>query len=175
MHHHSLLIVSFAALTLGGCRNRAQLDNPDVAAGYRGEDKNQYETDIVTGRKRQNYASQGTSIAPRTLANIEDTITNVYEKDFERCLEREMGELDTRFLRAVFTVEFTIDTTGQAAKAKILKIQTRKQNAKGSDLGEVPSGGMETCISASIDEWVFEPPPEAVYVHTYNGQVGEAF
>jgi len=173
MNLRTPILACLVLLALGGCRNKAQSDNPDVASGYRGNNK--YEEEIVTAEKRKDYADQGQSISPKTLQNIEDTISNVYEKDFERCLESQMDDLGTRFLRSVFTVEFTIDTSGVASKAKILEIQTRKQKANGEDLGEVSSDGMRGCISDSIAEWEFDPPPEALYVHTYRGQVGEAF
>lgn len=162
-----------ALLALSACRNKGHSDNPDVAAGYRGN--NQYEGEIVTAEKRQDYGDQGQSISPKTLQNIEDTISNVYEKDFARCLEEQMDELGTRFVRSVFTAEFTIDTSGAASKAKVLEIETRTQKPNGADIGQVSSEGMKACIQSSIAEWQFDPPPEAVYIHTYRGQVGEAF
>jgi hypothetical protein len=171
-----VLAVSSTVVTLlvvSGCRGRGESDNPDVAAEYR--DSNPYEDDIVTAAKRRDYDDQGASIAPKTLLNIEDTITSVYEKDFERCLESEMDTVGTRFMRSAFVVEFTIDTSGKASKAKVLEIMTRKQDPKGSDLGEVDSGGMKSCIQSSISDWEFDPPPEVDYVHTYRGRVGEAF
>lgn len=170
------LAVGLAASTLlVACKSKEGSDNPDVAAGYRGEDHNQYESDIVTAEKRHEYADQGKGIKPKTLANIEDTITNVYEKDFERCLETVMDEEETRFVRSGFIVEFTIGTDGIASKARVLEIITRKQDAKGTDIGDVTSSTMKDCISESIKEWEFEPAPEVNYVHTYRGSVGEAF
>lgn len=159
-------------LVSSACKSKEATDNPDVAAAYR---DNEYAEDIVTGKKRESYADQGKSISPKVLQSIEQTISNVYEKDFERCLERQMDEEGTRFMRSVFTVEFTIDTSGKASAAKILKIETRKQDAKGADLGAASSDGMTDCIKESITEWEFDPPPEVDYVHTYYGQVGEAF
>jgi hypothetical protein len=169
----TVVVVAVAALVgATGCKP-AQTDNPDVAAAYR--DDNAYDDDIVDGAKRHDYKDRGKSISPKTLTNIEDTITHVYEKDFERCLEEEMDDKGTRFMRTAFVVEFTIDTSGACSQAKVLDIMTRKQDAKGSDLGEVPSDGMKSCITTSISEWEFDPPPEVDYVHTYNGKVGEAF
>jgi hypothetical protein len=78
-------------------------------------------------------------------------------------------------MRSVFLVEFTIATSGKASKARVLEIETRKQDARGSDLGQVSSDGMKGCIQDSITEWEFDPPPEVDYVHTHKGQVGEAF
>src|SRR5690606_28463492 len=153
-----------------GCNKNLDTDNPDVAAAYRGDNK--YEDDIVTAKKRESYEDQGQGISPKTLQAIEDTIVSAYEKDFERCLEEQMGEMGTRFLRSAFIVEFRIDTNGDAGDAKILEIETRKQDAKGADLGQVSSDGMKACIASSIDEWSFDPAPEVEYVHTYRGRVG---
>jgi hypothetical protein len=166
-----LVALSLSVLVLPACKRR-QTDNPDVAADYK---DNQYQDDVVTARMRNDYENQGKGIDPKTLTQIEDTIQTVYQRDIERCLEDQMSEHNTRFLRSVFVVEFHIDTSGQAGDAKILEIAMRKQNAKGSDLGEVPADGLKSCIQAAIGEWEFEPAPEVEYVHTYRGQVGEAF
>jgi hypothetical protein len=171
---HLVLVATFAA---GGCAAKKldDADNPDVAQSYRGEDKNKYETDIVTHKKRHDYDDQGKGIAPKTLQALEDTITNVYKTDFKHCLEEQMDAQETRFMRSVFTLEFTIDTKGKVTGSKIIEIWVKKQNAKGSDIGEVDSAGMKDCITAKVAEWEFDPPPEVVYKHTYRGQVGEAF
>jgi hypothetical protein len=168
------IVIAAVGLLAPGCKkNKFYTDDPDVAAGYR--DSNQYSEDIVTAQKRRDYDEQGTSISPGTLAAIEHTITTVYERDFERCLEVQMGESGTRFMRSAFTVEFHIDPSGRAGQAQILEITTRKQDAKGADLGEFPSDAMKSCIADSIAEWTFDPAPEVEYVHTYTGAVGEAF
>ncbi len=175
----SVTRLSIAAVVLcastAGCAKRHldAADSPDVAGKYR--DKNKYGEDIETGTYRDETEDQGKGIHPKTLRAIEDQITNVYEKDFERCLEEQMDVQETRFMRSMFSVEFTIDTTGKASKAKVLDIWVKKQNAKGSNIGDVPADGMKACIGTAIDDWVFDPPPEVVYVHTYRGQVGEAF
>ncbi|MBC8070961.1 MAG: hypothetical protein IAG13_21735 [Deltaproteobacteria bacterium] len=156
---------------LTGCKKR-DTDNPDVAAGHR---NGKYSGDIVTGNYREETEDQGKGIHPSTLRSIEDTIGNTYERDFERCLEDEMDEAGTRFMRSMFTVEFRIDTKGDAGSAKILDIWLKKQNAKGTDIGEVPADKLKACVIGAIDEWVFDPAPEVDYVHTYRGQVGEAF
>jgi hypothetical protein len=155
-----------------GC-SKQQTDNPDVAAGYR--DNNKYGDDIVTAQKRKNYKDQGQGIKPETLRSIQETIDNVYAKDFENCLEGQMDEHGTRFMRSAFLVEFTIATSGKATQARVLEIETRKQDPRGSDLGAVDSAGMKDCIQTSIQDWEFDPAPEVDYVHTHKGQVGEAF
>jgi len=167
------LAVLVALTVLPACKKQNDTDNPDVAASYRGNNK--YEDDIVTARSRNDYEDQGVAIDPKTLAAIEDTITQVYLRDLERCLEDQMEVHDTRFVRSVFTVQFDIDTDGQAGGAKILDIWLRKQNAKGSDKGELDAAPLQDCIKTNIAEWVFDPAPEAPYSHTYRGQVGEAF
>jgi hypothetical protein len=172
-HRSALCLAVLVALpVLPACKKNRNADNPDVAAGYQG---NKYEGDIVTARRRNDYDDQGKAIDPKTLASIEDTITTVYLRDLERCLEDEMEEEGTRFMRSVFAVEFDIDTEGQASRAKVLNIGLRKQNAKGGDAGEVNPSRLKGCIETTIAEWTFDPAPEAPYKHTYRGQVGEAF
>ena len=171
--HRALGLALLLALpALPACKNKRDSDNPDVAAGYA---DNKYEDDIVTARRRRDYEDQGTAIDPKTLAAIDDTIKTVYLRDLERCLEDEMAEQETRFMRSVFTVQFDIDTDGKAGGAKILDIWLKKQDAKGGDVGEVDPANLEGCIETTIAEWEFDPAPEAPYSHTYRGQVGEAF
>jgi hypothetical protein len=163
-----------ASLLVGlgtGCK-RQQTDNPDVAAGFR---DNPYEKDIVTGQARKNYEDQGDAISPKVLKAIEETIEDTYRRDFERCLEDEMAKFETRFLRAVFTLEFKIDTSGQASEPKVLEVAMSQQDAKGADKGPVDPSGLTECIVGVVPEWVFDPPPEVDYVHTYTAQIGEAF
>lgn len=167
------LAVLVALPALPACKKQRDSDNPDVAAGYR--DDNKYNDDIVTARDRRDYDDQGVAIDPKTLAAIEDAITQVYLRDLERCLEDQMEEQETRFVRSVFTVQFDIDTEGQAGGAKILDIWVKKQDAKGTDKADIDPAGMQECIETVIAEWVFEPAPERLYSHTYQGQVGEAF
>ena len=167
------LAVLVAMPAIGACKQQKKSDNPDVAAEYRGNNK--YEDDIVTARNRQDYEDQGVAIDPKTLAAIDDSIKTVYLRDLERCLEDEMEEQGTRFMRSVFTVQFDIDTDGSAGGAKVLDIWLKKQDAKGGDVGEVDPANFQSCLETVIAEWEFDPPPERLYSHTYQGQVGEAF
>ncbi len=169
------LLVLGLGLGLSGCKKKQASDNPDVAAGYRGADNNDYEGDIITADRSKDYDDQGKGISPEILQNIDDTILTVYLTDIERCLEDEMSEAETRFMRSAFLVEFTISTSGKTSAGKVLQIETRKQTAKGADAGEIDSAAMKACIEESVTEWEFDPPPEIDFVHTYRGRVGEAF
>lgn len=178
-HGNTLKLAALMVLGLGfglsGCKQKQPSDNPDVAAGYRGADNNDYEGDIITADRSKDYDDQGKGISPEVLQNIDDTILTVYLTDIERCLEDEMSEAETRFMRSAFLVEFTVNTAGETSKGRVLNIETRKQTAKGEDAGEVDSASMKSCIETSVTEWAFDPPPEVEFVHTYRGQVGEAF
>lgn len=165
------LLLALSTFGFVGCK-KVDTDHPDVASGHR---KNKYHSDIVTGTYRDDHDDQGKGIMPNTLRSIEDTINNVYEKDFERCLEDEMSIADTRFMRSAFSVEFKIDTSGKSSSANVINIWLKTQNAKGSNIAEVPADNLKACIASAITEWVFDPPPEVDHVHTYKGQVGEAF
>jgi len=171
--HTAALVVLGLGLGLAGCKKQ-QTDNPDVAAGYRGAAEEDY-GDIVTADRSGDYKDQGQGISPEVLRNIDDTILTVYLTDIERCLEEEMSIADTRFMRAGFLIEFHIDTSGKTSEGKVLEIEARKQNAKGGDLGKIDAANMKSCIESSVTEWEFDPPPEVEFVHTYRGQVGEAF
>ena len=115
-HKVAALLVLGLGLGLSGCKNKEQSDNPDVAAGHRGVDNNDYEGDIVTADRSKDYDDQGKGISPEILQNIDDTILTVYLTDIERCLEDEMSEAESRFVRSVFLVEFTINTAGKTSQ-----------------------------------------------------------
>ena len=167
-----LLVSATAALALSGCRGKQDTDNPDVAADFQ---DNKYEQEIVTGQNRKDYDDQGKGISSKVLQSIRTTISTVYQRDFERCLEEQMDVEETRFLRTAFTVNFKIDTKGSVSDIQLKEIWIKKQDAKGTNLGDVDSAGMSDCIKDRLSGWEFDPPPEVDYYHTYSGQVGEAF
>jgi hypothetical protein len=173
-HARLALAASLVALPAFGCANARQkdLDNPDTAAAYQ---DNRYKEDIVTGKESQTYEDKGSGISQKALMGIQDSMATVYQRDFERCLEGEMDRYGTRFLRTVFNVEFTIDTTGKVTNVNVISVGVREQNAAGADKGEKDAAGMKQCIIDSGMAWEFEPPPEIVYIHTYSGRVGEAY
>jgi hypothetical protein len=173
MKQRSIIPILLAgALVPLACRGKLDTDNPDVASGYRNTN---YQEDIVTGEKRKDYEDQGKGISPAALSAITDLIESAYKRDFERCLEGEMAKLNTRFLRSVFTVEFTIQTTGKVKDVKVLEVKASRQDAKGKDLGPIETDGMKQCIVEMVAQWEFTPAPEIDYRHTYAGQAGEAF
>ncbi|MCA9661059.1 MAG: hypothetical protein KC486_22145 [Myxococcales bacterium] len=176
MRINSLIIVGVALAMSGGCAKR-QLNKMDaqedkLAAQY---DGSSYEEDMVQADASQEYEDQGDSISPEALAGIQDTITNVYERDFGRCLQEDMDAYNNRWIAGTFAVEFRINTKGKVTEVSLLE----------EDIKEIklPPGQKEPrkaklfgpCIERAIYKWEFEKPPEVEYVHTYTGQVGEAF
>ncbi|MEZ4381462.1 MAG: hypothetical protein R3A79_08935 [Nannocystaceae bacterium] len=176
MRINSLIVAGVALAMSGGCAKR-QLNKMDdqeaaLAAQYNGAS---YEQDMVRADANQEYEDQGDSISPEALAAIQDTITNVYERDFGRCLQEDMDAYNNRWIAGEFAVEFRIDTKGKVIEVNLLE----------EDIKEIklPPGQKEPrkaklfgpCIERAIYKWEFEKPPEVEYVHTYTGQVGEAF
>jgi hypothetical protein len=170
--YFALAVIAAGALALPGCKANLGSDQTNVAADF---EDNQYEENIVTGRNRRDYEDQGQGVSPKVITAIDHTIKNVYERDFERCLEEEMGRQETRFLRAIYTVEFSINTEGLVTEGKILELSASKQNAKGATLGTIDEAELRTCIKTSVEEWEFDDKPEVDFKHTYRGQVGEAY
>ena len=161
-----------ASFALPGCKAKLGDDQTDVAADY---EDTKYQEEVVTGRERHQYKDQGKGVSPKVIMGIDHAIRNVYERDFERCLESEMARQETRFLRATYTVEFSINTEGKVTDAKILEISGRKQDAKGADKGTYDTSELAKCIHDSVLEWEFDEKPEVNFKHTYRGQAGEAY
>ncbi len=174
MGKKSITVVLGAAcvLGLGACKKNKQTSNADLYSSY---EDNQYEEDMVAANPEQEiHESQGEGIDARTLASIDDTIRTVYLTDFERCLEVEMERLETRWLGAAFTVEFTIETSGKVSQAKVLDMKAGETKPQ---KGQAPreADQFDECLEELLLVWEFDPAPEVQYTHTYQGQVGEAW
>jgi hypothetical protein len=52
-------------------------------------------------------------VSPKVLKSIQDTVENVYERDFGRCLQKDMEAYENRWIAGTFSVEFTIDTSAR--------------------------------------------------------------
>ena len=168
----ALAFIAAGAFALPGCKANLGSDKTNVAEDY---EESQYQENIVTGRSRRDYEDQGKGVSPKVINAIDHTIRNVYERDFERCMEDEMGRQETRFLRAIYTIEFSINTEGVVTEGKVLELKASKQDAKGSDLGPIDPTELGNCIKSSVEEWEFDDKPEVDFKHTYRGQVGEAY
>jgi hypothetical protein len=170
-HRTSSLVVLGLVASLGGCERRLT-DNPDVAHDYRA---NKYNNDIETGQYRVETEDQGEGVKPETMLAIDDRITNVYAVDLRHCLEDEMDEQDSRYMRADFKVEFTIEPDGHTHDAHVLQIDLEKQDARGHDIGAVKPMHLSSCIVSAVADWQFDPAPEVSYVDTYQGHLTEAY
>ncbi len=168
----AIIVAVGLAAAAGACKPKLGDDKTNVAADF---ENTRYAEDIVTAKEYEEYEDQGKGVSPKTITAIDHAIRNVYERDFERCLEEEMDRQETRFMRAVYTVEFDIGTDGRVKDAKVLEIAARKQDAKGADLGPVPTDQLAKCIHDAVLTWEFDDKPEVEFKHTYRGQAGEAF
>ncbi len=167
------LAVGLPLLTTG-CVKR-QLDKMDQREGdvYSEYDGKKYEEDLVTV-KADEVEDQGDSVSPATLQAIQDTISNVYERDFGRCLQQDMDAYENRWIAGTFSVEFTINTEGKVTSASVLEADIKEQKtAKGKEARKAKI--FPSCVEESVYKWEFEPAPEVEYTHTYTGKVGEAF
>lgn len=169
---------ALSLVALAGCKPKQQT-NQDLLSEYSG---NKYAEDMVA-TDYEEVEDQGNSIDPRTQAAIDDTIRTVYVSDFEKCLENEMSRLENRWVAGEFAVEFTIETSGMVSAAKMLNEDIQERRTLNDEGKYVSEGGAEprkatefgSCVEEKIYKWEFDPPPEATYTHTYNGQVGEAW
>ena len=91
---------------------------------------------------------------------------------------------DNRWIAGTFSVEFHISSkTGQVTEAKITQEDIRERRTLNEAGDYVLEGGappreavdFDDCIHTKLLDWVFEPPPEVDYVHTYSSQIGEAW
>lgn len=171
--------VALAAVALGGCKKNNQgTTNAEFAAMY---DQHHYD-DMVTTEEYNTYEDQGASISPRELEFIQQTIEE-YKGDFEHCLEIEMEKMENRWIAGHFSVEFHISTKGKVSDVKVIENDVQERRTKDKDGNYVSEGGAPPrmaegfagCVHDKLVDWEFDPPPETDYVHTYNGQVGEAW
>lgn len=174
VHLGMALLVGLPLLTTSGCVNRRlEKMNEREQSVYKEYQGEKYEDDLVSVEGEE-VDDQGDSVAPATLAAIQDTITNVYERDFGRCLQKDMDAFENRWIAGTFSVEFTITTEGKVTSAEVLEMDIKEQKTdkgKKARKAEIFPG----CVEESVYRWEFDPPPEVEYTHTYTGKVGEAF
>lgn len=168
----SLVLVAGAmAATACSASKKNQTSNADLYGDYSG---NKYEKDMVATEYSQEEGEDQAAIAPRTLAAIEDAITTVYITDIERCLEKDMDEMESRSLAGEFSVEMTIETSGKVSDAKVLMSDVQERKPKEGTEGQ-HAVHFDECLVTTMKEWEFDPAPEAKYTHTHVGIVGEAW
>ncbi len=185
MHKNAIFIAPCVAalLSLSACASKLEKNSTSNAAIASRYENNKYIDDIETVDASPEHEDQGAAIDPRTQAAIDDTIRTVYDTDFERCLEADMDELENRWLAGVFTVEFTIETSGVVSSARVLSMDIEERRTPNADGKYVSAGGaaprkapsFKQCLEQSLLQWEFDPPPEVKYTHTYNAQIGEAW
>ncbi len=165
----TVLVLACVAL-VGGCKRNKEDGNADLLAGY--ASGNKYEQGPAMP---EHYESEGASVSVATMNAIEDTIKEVYVKDFERCAEKEMERYDNRWIAGTFDIEVTIQTTGKVTEVEIRNVDVKERKlAKGQkELRGVVD--FEACLKQHAMEWEFDPAPEAVYDHSHKGRVGEAY
>lgn len=168
------IVIGLPLLTTGCVKRQLDKMNEREGSVYDEYDGDKYEEDLVTV-KADEVEDQGDSVAPATLQAIQDTISNVYERDFGRCLQQDMDAYENRWMAGNFSVEFTINTDGKVIAASVLEMDIKeRKSAKGQkEMREAKI--FPSCVEESVYKWEFDPPPEVQYTHTYTGKVGEAF
>ena len=174
------LMLALAALSFSACKkNGGESSNADFAQMY---DKHHYD-DMVTTADDNVHEDQGASISPREMELIQQTIEE-YAGDFEHCLEVEMDRLENRWIAGPFAVEFHISAaSGKVTEVTVTQLDVQERRTKNADGAFVQEGGAPArkaegygqCIHDKLMDWEFDPPPEVDYVHTYTGEIGEAW
>lgn len=176
------VILLAATLAAPACAKR-QLDKMDKNEDnlYASYQKTDYDKDMVKAEEGLDEydRSAKASVSPKVLASIQDTMESVYERDFGRCLQKDMELIENRWIAGTFSLEVTISTSGKVTKVNMpaMDILERKppkgvpkDKFKPREAKVFPS-----CVEESAFKWEFDPPPEVEYVYTYTGKVGEAY
>ena len=176
----TILCLLAAAVAAPGCASR-QRDKMDKNEDnlYAQYEKTSYDKDMVKAEEGLSEYSGETkgSVSPKTLASIQDTLENVYERDFGRCLQKDMEAYENRWIAGTFSVEFTISTSGKVTKARMTAVDIKERKPpKGKKENQNREAKLfGPCVEESAAKWEFDPPPEVEYVYTYSGKVGEQF
>lgn len=180
MQHTTLFTILAATalvLTSGCARRQTDKMNKGEENLYAKYQESDYEKDMVTAEESREYEDQGKGVSPKVLKSIQDTVENVYERDFGRCLQKDMEEYENRWIAGTFSVEFTINVGGQVTKARITQMDIKERKPpKGKKENKAREAVLfGPCVEESAKKWEFDPPPEVEYVYTYSGKVGEQF
>ena len=176
------VILLAAALAGPGCAKR-HLDKMDKNEDnlYAEFQKTELDKDMVKAEAglSEYDSSEQMSVSPRTLSSIQDTMESVYERDFGRCLQRDMEAFENRWLAGTFSVEVTIATSGKVTNVVLPAVDIKERRPpKGVPKDKFKPRDAELfpiCVQESAFKWEFDPAPEVEYVYTYTGKVGEAY
>lgn len=171
----SILSLAIMLVATSGCTKRQLKKLDEKESSLRSQyDGGSYAENIMVAEGKE-YQDQGKGISAKTLTAIQDTITTLYERDFVRCLQKDMDAFENRWIAGTFTVEFTINTAGKVIAVRFLEMDIKERRlAEGqSEAREVQI--FPTCAEQAMYVWEFNPAPEVEYVHTYFGKLGEAF
>lgn len=176
------VILLAAAFAGTGCAKR-QLDKMDKREDqlYADYTKTDYDKDMVKAEEglSEYDGDAQASVSPKTLASIQDTMESVYERDFGRCLQRDMEAYENRWIAGTFSVEVTINTQGKVTKvnmpAQDIKERRPPKGVPKDKFQPREAKLFGPCVEESAFKWEFDPAPEVEYVYTYTGKVGEAY
>lgn len=162
-----------ASLSVLGCAKKAPepTSNQALLDEFGGEE---YADDFVTAERGGSHKDQGQAVSAEAQLAVQDALQEVYLADFTSCLEDEMGRLNNRYIAGPFTVVLTIGTDGKVKKAEFVNWDIKERRTAEGQTPRVAEA-FPSCVQKAAKEWEFNPAPEADYVHTYSGKVGEAW
>lgn len=166
----SLVLGSGFSSGCAGKKKQQHSTNEELMAQFAGEE---YADDVVSVHPEQ-HEDQGQAVSAEAQLAVQDSIQEVYLVDFENCLEEEMDRLENRYVAGDFTIELHIGTDGRVSRVKFIEEDVRERRVAEGATPKKAKGFAE-CIRRATKEWEFSPAPEAAYVHTYSGRVGEAW
>ena len=112
-------------------------------------------------------------VTAQVIAGFQSMASDVYARDYERCLEEQMEAEDTLYMRAAFTLNLDVDAEGSVTDSRIEEMVIKVRNYEGQDLSDGNAEAMGECLSNLAKEWAFEPAPGAACNFNVLGSVGD--
>lgn len=112
-------------------------------------------------------------VSAATIATYQSMASDVYSRDYERCLEEQMAEEDTLYMRAAFSLHLELDAEGSVTEAKVNDMFIKVRNYEGQDLKDGNADAMGKCLTELAKEWAFEPAPGTTCGFDVTGSVGD--
>ncbi|TPV95432.1 MAG: hypothetical protein B7733_10030 [Myxococcales bacterium FL481] len=107
------------------------------------------------------------------IATYQGMASDVYSRDYERCLEEQMAAEDTLYMRAAFSMHLELDAEGAVTGAKVNDMLIKVRNYEGQDLADGNADAMGECLTGLAKEWAFEPAPGTTCEFDVSGSVGD--
>lgn len=153
-------------LVAGACNKSTASTTPEPAT----DEASEAEVNADASAPEEQSAAEA---SPAMIATYQSMANDVYGRDAEHCLEDEMENEGSRYMRAAYQMTLTIDTAGLTTDVTVDEIGVQVRNYEGEVLKDGDGDSMGRCLVEAAKGWEFEPAPPQSTTFTVSGSLGD--